>query len=339
MSDTAVSELLAAATHRELVQPPDGKSTSTFEKVTIDGRPYFVKRQSRATDWIMRVTGDRIQRPYVVWRAGIMDAVPRDIDHAVVAMELTGAGEDAELTMLMDDVSDQLLPEGDSVVPMRTHRMFVDRLACLSHGFWGFTDTIGGLTTLADRIRFFAPRTIAAELEAAEPPSALVAADAGWRALAERSPVLAAVATALHEDPALLTVPLAETPVTFLHGDWKMGNLGVHRDGRTILLDWSTPGSGPPCWDLGWYLALNRARLPESKEATIAAFRDHLRHRGLETDSWFDRQMDLCLIGTMATFGWEKALGDEAELRWWERSVVEASARQQLDRDLVPPTS
>jgi hypothetical protein len=41
--------------------------------------------------------------------------------------------------------------------------------------------------------------------------------------------------------------------------------------------------------------------------------------------------MDLCLVGAMATFAWEKALGDEAELRWWERTVLDAVARQGLD--------
>ena len=56
-----------------------------------------------------------------------------------------------------------------------------------------------------------------------------------------------------------------------------MGNLGTHPDGRTILLDWAYPGSGPACWDLCWYLALNQARLPESKEATIERFRAALR--------------------------------------------------------------
>ena len=34
-----------------------------------------------------------------------------------------------------------------------------------------------------------------------------------------------------------------------------------------------TPVPGPACHDLGWYLAMNRARLPESKEATIERFR------------------------------------------------------------------
>ena len=65
-----------------------------------------------------------------------------------------------------------------------------------------------------------------------------------------------------------------------------MGNLGTHPDGRTILLDWALPGSGPACWDLCWYLALNQARLPEPKEAAIGRFRAALetprdRHRQL----------------------------------------------------------
>jgi hypothetical protein len=30
----------------------------------------------------------------------------------------------------------------------------------------------------------------------------------------------------------------------------------------------------------------------------------------------------------MATFGWEKALGDANELSWWESRVADAAARQ-----------
>ena len=41
-------------------------------------------------------------------------------------------------------------------------------------------------------------------------------------------------------------------------------------------------------------------------------------------------RLDLCVAGIMATFGWEKALGDEDELRWWERAVSRAVQRQGL---------
>src|SRR3974377_1609605 len=106
-----------------------------------------------------------------------------------------------------------------------------------------------------------------------------------------------------------------------------MGNLAPPPDGRTILLDWAYPGSGPPCWDLWWYLALNRARLPESKDSTVTRFRLPLQRHGVDTSGGFATQSDLCAVAMMATFGWEKALGDEDELRWWERRVAEAVAR------------
>jgi thiamine kinase-like enzyme len=165
----------------------------------------------------------------------------------------------------------------------------------------------------------------------ADPPGVIVAADAGWRALPQLSPLLSTIAQAVWEQPMLLSEPIAQTPVTFLHGDWKMGNLGSHPDGRTILLDWAYPGSGPVCWEICWYIALNRARLPESKEATIERFRAALERQGVATDGWFDTQLDLCVIAIMVAFGWEKAIGDEAELRWWESKVARAVERQRLD--------
>ena len=331
VSVTPVSDLLARASSREVVRPGDARSLSVFERVTLDGERSFVKRLSPASDWIMRVTGDHVHRPYLVWRAGIMDRVPACIDHTVVAMEVCGEGDDAELSMFMRDVGPHLVPEGDTVVSDAQHQGFIDHLAQLSATFWGWEDTVGGLTTMGERMRFFDAVNVGRELAVADPPGPIVAADAGWRALPERAPALARVSLAVQEHPEIITGPLTATPVTFLHGDWKMGNLGTHPDGRTILIDWAYPGSGPPCWDLCWYLALNRARLPEAKEATIDRFRDALERQGVVTSSWFETQMDLCVIGMMATFGWEKALGDDDELGWWERRVHDAVARQGLN--------
>ena len=328
VSVTPVSDLLARASSREVVRPGDARSLSVFERVTLDGERYFVKRLSPASDWIMRVTGDHVHRPYLVWRAGIMDRVPACIDHTVVAMEVCGEGDDAELSMFMRDVGPHLVPEGDTVVSDAQHQGFIDHLAQLSATFWGWEDTVGGLTTMGERMRFFDAVNVGRELAVADPPGPIVAADAGWRALPERAPALARVSLAVQEHPEIITGPLTATPVTFLHGDWKMGNLGTHPDGRTILIDWAYPGSGPPCWDLCWYLALNRARLPEPKEAAISRFRAALEDNGIDTGRWWEQQLDLCMIGIMATFGWEKALGDADELAWWENRVAEAAARR-----------
>jgi hypothetical protein len=331
MTAGPVTELLDRASVREVVRPSDGKSSSSFERVTIDGQRYFLKRLSPATDWIMRVTGDHIHRPFQIWRAGLMDRVPPCIDHTVVAMEIEGSGDAAVCSTLMRDVAEHLIPEGDSAVTDTQHGGFIDHLAQLCAASWGFTDSLGGLTTMAERLGFFDTANVARELAVADPPGPIVAADIGWRALPDRSRLLAELARAVQEDPTLLTGPLAETPVTFLHGDWKMGNLGTHPGGRTILLDWAYPGSGPACWDLCWYLALNRARLPETKEATITRFRADLEAHGIDTADWFERQLDLCLAGMMVTFGWEKALGDDDEIDWWESRVMEAVDRQGLD--------
>lgn len=322
-----VQELLAAAASREGVRPADARAGAVYERVTVDGMAYFVKRLSPASDWIMRVTGDHVHRPYLVWQAGIMDRAPGCIDHTVVAMDVDGDGDHAVLTILMRDVGGFLVPPGDTVVPMDQHAGFIAHMAALSAAFWGWDDDIG-LTTMEQRLRIFAPDNIAAELDTAEVPGPIAAAAAGWDALPERSPLLAGMAQLTHARPEILTKPLAKTPRTFLHGDWKMGNLGTHPDGRTILLDWAYPGAGPPCWDLCWYLALNRARLPEPKEAVIGRFRAALTERGIDTSSWWERQLDLCTIGIMATFGWEKALGDATELAWWQDRVAEAAGRR-----------
>ena len=128
-----------------------------------------------------------------------------------------------------------------------------------------------------------------------------------------------------HARPAALAAALARTPSTFLHGDPKMGNLGRTADGRAILLDWAYPGAGPATWELGWYLALNAARLPESKEDAIDRYGMALRRRGVPAP-WFDHQLALALLGVTATFAWEKALGGDDELGWWSERALRGAA-------------
>jgi Phosphotransferase enzyme family len=330
------AELLAGAESRVVVDRSDGKSGSEFEQVTIGGERCFAKTLGYRTDWIMRVTGDRDLRTLKIWRAGIMRDVPPEIDHAVVAMACDGEGEDALLTILMRDIGEHLFAEGDSEISLDAHLGLLDGLAALSAHYWGWTDDIG-LTSLEARLRFFAPDNIAPEVAVDDPPVPIRVAAQGWPQLAARAPGLAELLAAIHASPGALADAMRSTPATFLHGDWKMGNLGRHPDGRTILLDWAYPGSGPVLWDLAWYLALNAARLPMEKEATIDAFRDALERRGVATADWFDLQLDLCLLGMTACFGWEKAVGAEDELRWWERRAL-LGARRVADSYPVPST-
>lgn len=326
---TSATELLEGITDLVEVSPDDGKSGSTFHLGRRDGERVFVKAVSRSTDWISRVVGDFDLWPLQIWKAGIMAAAPPEIDHATLGMAVDGDGDEAVLTMLLRDVGPWLVPEGDTIVPLEHHADFLDAMAALSASTWGWKDTIG-LCTFSKRVRAFSPAQIEPELARSwtdGPPGPIVAADAGWRQLADRRPELHRIATRFHADPAPLAAALASTPACFLHGDWKMGNLGHHDDGRTIIFDWAYPGEGPPCWDLAWYLSLNASRLPESKEAAIARFRGALEAHDIATDDWFDDQVSLCLLANAVMFGWEKALGSEEELAWWDTAAMDGYRR------------
>ncbi len=111
-----LSALVAGATDRVEVRTSDAKSGSRFERVLIGGERYFLKSLAYDEDWIMRVTGDIDHRQFKVWRAGIYHQFPESIDHAIVAMAVEGDGPYPRLGILMRDIGEWLIPEGDSVV-------------------------------------------------------------------------------------------------------------------------------------------------------------------------------------------------------------------------------
>src|SRR5437588_3008696 len=120
----SVAGFLASATQRQDARTSDARAGAVYQRVTVDGEAYFVKRLSPASDWIMRITGDHVHRPYLVWQAGIIDRAPACIDHTVVAMQVDGSGDDAVISIVMRDVAAHLVPEGDAVVPAAQHRGF-----------------------------------------------------------------------------------------------------------------------------------------------------------------------------------------------------------------------
>src|ERR1039458_490111 len=181
----SAGELLARASSRTELRPSDGKAGAQYERVLIGGESSFVKRLSPASDWLMRVTGDHVHRPYLAWQSGLMARAPGSIDHTVVAMQVSGAGDDAVLTMIMRDIGPHLVPEGDTVVPASQHCGFIEHMADLPCPFWGWDDNIG-LTRRGQRSRSFAPDNRPAEPRAADVPPPIAAAEAGWQSLPGR---------------------------------------------------------------------------------------------------------------------------------------------------------
>jgi hypothetical protein len=323
---SSVGELLAGASRREPFRESDGKSGSAFDRVEIAGERYVLKTMHVDDDWIARSLGDVACRPLAVWACGLLDALPPSIDHTIVGAARGLGRHGWGAALLMRDVGSHLLPPGDDIVPLDQHGRFIDHLADVSAHFWGWTDTVG-LLPLSMRWTLFGDGMLEVERERGWPDEVPRLAARGWSAFADRAPgdVRALVAD-LRRHPCVIADAVAGTPFTFLHGDWKMGNLGSRPDGRTILLDCAYPGEGPACHDLAWYISLNRARLPERKDATIDRFRSALERRGVATDGWWDRQLGLCLLGSLVQMGWEKALGDDEELAWWADRAREGAA-------------
>jgi hypothetical protein len=322
---SSLDALLYGATERIAVHSTDGKSGASLEKLIIDGRPCFLKMVSAEDDWIMRVTGNT-QWEFQVWQAGLYQRVPTIIDHAMIGMALEDSGGMPRMAMLMHDRSADLVPPGDEPISTSQHAVFIRHLALMHAANIGWRDDLA-LYPLARRPLFFAPATIALELTRDDVPPTLKVAERGWALLPERDPALFELVSTVHRDPTVVAGLLAETPQTFIAGDWKMGNLGSRPTGETVVLDWAYPGEAPPAWELAWYLALNRSRIPESKFDTIARYRQALESGGVSADTWWDRQLDLCLLAMAATMGWEKAVGDTDELAWWSERAQEAAAR------------
>ncbi|MDQ3896624.1 MAG: phosphotransferase, partial [Actinomycetota bacterium] len=187
---------------------------------------------------------------------------------------------------------------------------------------WGWRDELNhgspGLLPYAARWAWFGCAAIDGERALGWPERVPQIAYAGWQRFQDRAPAdVAAVVGRLREDVTPLADALRQTPSCFLHGDVKASNAGQAADGRTILIDWAYVGEGPACHELVWHLALDRSRLPVSKEVVIDMFREALERHGVNTSPWWDRQLGLCLLGGLVLFGWEKALGDDDELAWW----------------------
>jgi hypothetical protein len=317
----SVADLLAGATDREPITDSAGKSGARLERVRIDGVPHVVKYIDLDSDWTMRTAGCLVPASLQLWRRGLLARLPQCLDQPIVGIAQDGRGA----VLLMRDVADLLVPVTDEPIDLPTQRQFLDHMAAMHAAFWNAGPEYDVVPT-THRYLDLSPWMAEAEAERGSDELVPRLVAQGWPLLAEVAPVAAAVVTPLAWDPGPLVLALEETPQTFVHGNWKLDNLGVNPDGRTVLLDWEIPGRSPALSDVAWYLSINCRRLPESKEATIEAYRSALESHGVDTGPWWDRQLALCLLGAVVQFGWEKAFsGYDHELAWWEARALEGA--------------
>ena len=322
----SVEELLSLGARREPMTHTDSKSGARLERVEMDGRRYVLKHYDLRDDWTMRANGDLGCATLRLWTAGLLDRLPSCFRQPIVAVASDPSvwPPGYATSVLMDDVAEFFVPPGDDPIPVEQHLGFIDHMAALHACFWQAGPEID-IIPPENRFLELSPWLAVAESELGSDHPVPRLVGEGWQLLASVAPELAAIVVPLAWNPGPLVTALATTPSTFVHGNWKLGNIGTDDEGRTVLVDWENPGRGAGCAELAWYLAINAARLPCSREATIAAYRSGLETRGITTAPWWDRQLALGLLGGIVWFGWEKAFaGWGEELEWWAARAADA---------------
>lgn len=323
----------------------DGLSEVPLERIATSGpggtSSFVLKRFAYASDWVMRATGDTRGRAVQAWTSGLLDRLPGSIEHAILACAHDGPG----WAVLMRDVGRTLVAPGDTAIITSEQEHFLAHMAAMHTTLWEqrqWDRPDLGFCSLRQRYAALTPATARRADIASYAVPRMIAS--GWDLLEEAvAPGVAAVVRPLLDDPRALCRALTAYPGTVIHGDWKLGNLGRTdggQDRQTVLLDWAMVGFAPPAVDLAWYLAVNSARLPVSREATIETFTRCLRDTLVDRfeHAWWESQLDLALLGAFVQLGWSKILGalrgdarvrqrEQEELHWWSERLLRGASR------------
>ena len=317
-----LDDLLRSATDREPMTANAGKSGAEIERLTLDGERYVVKYLDRDRDWTMRAAGVLRGATYELWSRGLLAALPECIDQPIVAVAVGRSsdrpGGGSVTALVMRDVGPVLIDVDDEVIGLAAHVQFLTHMAALHARFWEAGPEIDIVPPMT-RYLELSPWTALVEEELGSQHRVPRLIGEGWPLLERVAPDAARIVLPLAWDPGRLVAALDTTPQTLVHGNFKLDNLGVTPDGRTVLLDWEGSGRGAATSDLAWYLAINCRRLPQTKEESILTYRRALEALGIDTGAWWDRQLALSLLGGLVHFGWEKAFGGlDDELAWWQ---------------------
>ena len=310
----------------------DGWSGAGMTRLTRgDGAQFVIKRDSLERDWIARVTGDDPDlREALLVRSSPQMPRPVTLPHLGVARD----GEDVAL--LMPDLADVLI-RWEQPIDVATLERVLDALAALHRGPWHSQLPASFPWTDRSRRLLLLTRTSAAAYDADGLPFGARFLQ-GWddfdRLVGRPARDLIARLTA---DPAPLFAALDRLPVSGLHGDLKLGNVGLADDGAVPMIDWQMTLVAPVAVELGWFLVANVAGLPILPDEVLERYR--LAAELPDGDAW-GAQRDLAVIVGLFMRGWRKGLDAEAgivyanglaaatDLAWWGANAVAAAERR-----------
>ena len=247
---SSVDELLAGATARTPLAAGDAKSGSVLERVVIDGRAASCSSTcTPTTTGRCAASATSAADPS---RCGRRASSTRSPTASTTPWSGPRAGTDATggaRRCSCGTSATTLIPEGDEPVSLAQHRQLLDHLAGLAATFW---EPAPARCRSCSRSRAARARSGRAgwrrRRHAGCPTPCPRSPERGWAQFVARAPAdVVELVEGLRHDLDPLVVALRRTPLTFLHGDWKMGNLGVSGDRtRAHRLDLSGGRPGRP---------------------------------------------------------------------------------------------
>ncbi len=300
---------------------------NTLERLDLrlasGGRQTLVlKRTATTLNWVAWRSGDAVGREAALLAEPALSSVWEVL--ACPYRAFAAHGGDAGL--LMDDLSDHLLPDIDEPIAVADEDTMLAALAALHARFWE-SDVLRLPWLAAPVVRFALLGPIASTEEARRSSPDVFFDDVrrGWEIAFSRLPPH--VRDLLSREASVLAAGCAGLPATLLHGDAKVANFALLPGRRVAAFDWQLLGCGPATLDLGWYLAVNAGRLARPKEHVIARYRDLLESHlacPLSNLLW-ERMVSVGVMSGALMLLWAKALSLEEsgsphaaeEWDWW----------------------
>lgn len=297
---------------------------------------YIIKRLRKNKDWVMAATNDDHWRAITVWQGGLLDRLPQEIDHGIIACAVDGDG----YAILMHNVSQALLPE-DNPLAEADNAFVLEAMAAFHAAYWrdnGLNDPTLNLCTPEDFFTHTAPQKIRPLAETNPSPVVEIILEGRQLIPQHLDADVAGLVLSLANDPSPLCDALAGFPHTLVHGDWRLANFGVSQSQKRqlVLLDWARPVQTVPAVELAYYLVTSSHVLPDSHEQTIELYKQNLASQldGQFRESWWQPQLELSLLGAFATMACFKVWGlvhhwedkaarkrDQEALRWWSEQA------------------
>jgi Phosphotransferase enzyme family len=281
------------------------------------GRSVVLKHLPREGDWLTRAT-DGAGRVRRLWESGMLARIRPLVDHTIIDVRVV----DGHDVVVMRDARGDLLPPRVPV-SRATSRALLSGLVGLHDAWEGQAGD--GLCGIGARYAMFAPAFHAEPLPGAHPLADRITQ--GWDLFARHVDHDTATAVfAVHKDPAPLGRRLAAFSPTLLHGDAKLENLGLSREGL-VAIDWGDlTGFGPREVDVAWFALKGAARIGRTPDEILADY-EAASGRRMEPQA-----LDLACVGSLAQMGFRFAVGAFAsgpeprevaatQLKWWTARV------------------